>query len=187
MSNIELRRMSVDDTDVQRMHEINVASFPPEEFIPTEEMFTFGNMDIRVLGIYADGVLAGFFTVIVVPGCVYLCYFAVDELMRGKGIGTAALGKLMEMFSDRQLVVDFEAYDEPDAENVEERIRRRHFYYRNGFMETGMFMYYMQTEFEVAATKSPMDRAAFETILYGIHELVPDDFPGEMYSRSRRQ
>lgn len=182
MKDIRLKRLWSDSPDRELMRKVNIASFPPEEYIEDDEMFAFGEMDRRVMGIYEKEAFIGFFTLIVTEACVYICYFAIAPDKRGMGAGTAALAALLELFSDRQVVVDFEAYDEIGAENREERLRRRKFYLRNGFHETGKHMFYMETEFEVACSVQPMDEAAYQVILDQIRDEVPI-FPAKMYER----
>lgn len=183
MATVQLKQITPGSPDALIMERINNESFPESEHIDAEDMFYFNGMDIRVLGIYADEICVGFFTVIIKEDCLYICYFSISGERRGQGIGTQALRALQEMFADRQIVVDFEAFDEKDAPNPEERLRRRNFYYRNGFSATGSYMYYMEAEFEVACSRVPMDEAAYQRILDDIHDGAPE-FPGKMYKRS---
>ena len=60
-----------------------------------------------------------------------LDYFAVAPEHRGKGVGQAALEKVMEHAGERRLLLEIETTKKP-SENIEERLRRKHFYQRCG-------------------------------------------------------
>lgn len=183
MKNIVLKRILPDSPDAKLVALTNDLSFPPKEHLEAEELYSFGETDSRVYGIYTGDVFHGFFRLMVVEACVYICYFAILPESRGNGIGSAALKALLEQFDGYQIVVDFEAYNETGAKNVQERLRRRSFYLRNGFYETGKYMFYMQTEFEVASSWKPMNVRTFQKVLDMIHEGA-EDFPGIMYEKS---
>lgn len=65
-------------------------------------------------------------------GYVLLNYLAVDESMRGTGIGSAALRLIFERYADRRgLIIEL-----TDAPGEEEEMKRRHvFYERAGFVD----------------------------------------------------
>lgn len=65
---------------------------------------------------------------------VLLDYFAIDDFKRGKGYGSKALKLLQETYSDYRFFLEIERTD-VEAENIEERKRRKSFYLQNGMME----------------------------------------------------
>lgn len=68
------------------------------------------------------------------PDLVLLDYFAIDDFKRGKGYGSKALKLLQETYSDYRFFLEIERTD-VEAENIEERKRRKSFYLQNGMME----------------------------------------------------
>ena len=78
-------------------------------------------------------------------------------------------------------MVDFEAVDE-NAPNNDQRIRRRNFYLRNGFKETGYFQFYMNTEFEIFCTQTKFDRDEFDALISFIHSKS-DSFDPHLYRK----
>ena len=62
----------------------------------------------------------------------YLFYFALEESARGQGIGSKALSLLRQ--PGQRLLLAREALD-PQAENTRQRVRRREFYLKNGFLD----------------------------------------------------
>ena len=65
---------------------------------------------------------------------VLLDYFAIDDFKRGKGYGSKALKLLQETYADYRFFLEIERTD-VEAENIEERKRRKSFYLQNGMME----------------------------------------------------
>ncbi len=63
----------------------------------------------------------------------YLFYFAVAKSKRKRGYGSAILTALKAYCKDKKLFLALERTDE-DAPNLPERIARRAFYERNGFV-----------------------------------------------------
>ena len=79
------------------------------------------------------------------------------------------------IFSHLQIILDFEIIDE-SAENLEQRIRRKNFYLRNGFHETGRFTLLNGYRFEVVCNKQELRADAFMELIRVIHQYRPE-FP----------
>ena len=175
-----LRKLSIDSPDIPLLKALNHQAFPDKERIPVEEMFGFDE-NIDVLGIYEKGDFAGFFVIMRFRKCAYICYFAVCPERRSMGLGTKALELLRKYYKGFHVVVDFEAVDE-NAPNNDQRIRRRNFYLRNGFKETGYFQFYMNTEFEIFCTQTKFDRDEFDALISFIHSKS-DSFDPHLYRK----
>ena len=163
--------------DLPLIRALNAEAFPLEERISvTYMMHGLRVPDQELLAIHADGRFAGFFSMILLGRCAYICYFAILPRLRSMGIGSAALRALAAHYPDHQVVVDFEAPDDA-APNNAIRLRRRAFYLRNGFHPTGYYQFYMETEFEIACTDPVYDRPGYEALVAAIHAEVPDFDP----------
>ncbi|MBQ9847598.1 MAG: GNAT family N-acetyltransferase [Clostridia bacterium] len=70
-----------------------------------------------------------------VPGekVVYLEYVAVDPVRRGKGVGSAILGAVINQYQGKRIVADIETTLNPDHD-MPVRMRRKSFYRRSGFL-----------------------------------------------------
>lgn len=83
--------------------------------------------------------------------------------------------KMMETYPELQLVLDFEVIDE-NAENNAQRVRRKNFYLRNGFHETGNYTMLRDERFEVVCNGGELRKAALKDLLRVLHEHRPE-FP----------
>ena len=81
-----------------------------------------------------DGAFAGFAATVNAPELVLLDYLAIPKKYRGRGVGTAALKELMEHYP--ALFVEIESTFE-DAENLQERQKRKQFYVNCGMVPMG--------------------------------------------------
>ena len=79
-----------------------------------------------------DG-FAGLCATINGPDTVLIDYLAIAGKRRGQGVGTRVLSSLLEHYKDYGVLIEIEEIDE-NADNNEERIRRRNFYLRAGFV-----------------------------------------------------
>lgn len=174
---MELKKLKPDSPDVALVKKLNDQAFPDHERVSIDALFAFGSdgsMDI--LGIYDRAEFAGFFVIRTFRNFAYIAYFAVCPEKRSQGIGGNALRLLKEFYSGCQIVVDFEAPDE-SCENNSQRLRRRSFYYRNGFFATDWYQFYMETEFEIACSDPDFDKSGFDALIADIHARVPDFDP----------
>ena len=179
---MKLKNIRPGDPDAALLTKLNNEAFPDEERIPAEDLFRIaGRGDMDILGIYPAETFAGFFAVRTLGNTVYIAFFAICPELRSRGFGGKALRALAEHYAGRQIVVDFESIYEP-SDNPSQRTRRRDFYLRNGFRETGWFMYYVGTEFELFCTGTDFDRQGFEALIADIRSKAPE-FDPRIYRR----
>ena len=174
--NIELIRLNSDNQDRKYFEKINNESFPPSERMSFDKIFDFASYtNTDILGIYDDGNPIGFTVILQNEECGYVYYIAIDSHIRSKGYGSAAIQKIMEEYSELQLILDFEVINE-NAENNEQRIRRKNFYLKNGFHETGNYTILSDEFFEVVCNGGQLRKEAFKDLLSIIHKHRPE-FP----------
>lgn len=66
-------------------------------------------------------------------------FFAVERSLRSKGYGSAILREIQSRYPDKKIIISIESCDE-SAPDIVLRKRRKAFYLRNGYRETGYFM-----------------------------------------------
>ena len=173
---IAFNRLKPNAEDIGCFEQINDEAFPLSERMRFDEIFEFASdTNTDVLGIYDDKMPIGFVVLLKNEACGYIFFLAIDRHMRSKGYGSAAIRKLLEVYSDLQLILDFEAIDE-NAENYAQRIRRKDFYLKNGFHETGNYTMLRDDRFEVVCSGGELRKAALKDLLRIIHAHRPE-FP----------
>ena len=122
--------------ELRRLYE---SAFPREERIPWEDLLRLVREMPLEFAEYRDGEeLLGLTIVYPRPRLSWFWYFAVPEEKRGRGIGQSILSALLARYEGRSAVLDMEDPAQPGAPNAAQRLRRRDFYLRNGFRETGV-------------------------------------------------
>ncbi len=123
-------------SDLRALYE---SAFPDEERIPWNDLLRLVREMPLEFAEYRDGEeLLGLTIVYPRPRLSWFWYFAVPEEKRGRGIGQRILSAFLARYEGRSVVLDMEDPAQPGARNVAQRRRRRDFYLRNGFRETGV-------------------------------------------------
>ena len=82
------------------------------------------------------------------PDLVLLDYFAIEDNHRGNGFGSKALKMLQKMYSTSRFFLEIERTD-VDADNLEERKRRKSFYLQNNMSELYVYADLFGVEMEL--------------------------------------
>ena len=117
-----------------RIRRLYTRAFPPSERKPFSIILSMrrkGKTDVWCF--YRDGRFAGFASTINGDGLIMIDYLAVEEKLRGQGVGAGALKALCDAYPDAGLFVEIESPFEP-GEDQADRIRRKAFYERCGFV-----------------------------------------------------
>ena len=166
--NMELRKVTSEFPDMHLLDGLALEAFPPEEYLaPAEilEMSPKTNLDFWSL--YDNDRFVGFCVIARHLTMVYLFFLAITPENRSKGYGSSILSLLSETYESCQFTVDFEMVDE-NASNYDQRIRRKEFYMKNGFKETGLFLTYFGVSYEVLCRNRDFDIRLFKEMLLNL-------------------
>lgn len=94
---------------------------------------------------------------------VLLDYFAIDENLRGKGVGSEALKALQAYYSGRQFFLEIESVYE-DCGNLSQRQRRKQFYEKNGMTEMNLMVHLFGTNMEVLGYGCSLDFEEYRSV-----------------------
>lgn len=81
-----------------------------------------------------NGKFCGFATTINSDDLILLDYLAIQKDARGKGYGTDVIHKLYDIYQGKGIFVEIELVSR-NAENYEERLKRKHFYLACGMQD----------------------------------------------------
>lgn len=170
---LKLVKLMPECADIENFERINNEAFPDYERMSKEETFALAaDTDTDVLGIYSEEKMVGFAVLLKNEECAYLYYIAIDRNMRSKGYGGETLKSIIEMYPQLQIILDFEEID-TDAENIAQRQRRKAFYLKNGFRETGRFTLLNGYRFEVVCSGGELRVEGFKRLLAILHAHRP--------------
>lgn len=158
-------RVTRDFSEGERWNGIMLRQFPPEEYLSLEDQLALQDRgEVEIWALYEGGELAGLATLRVTQEMAYLFFLAFDDAYQNRGCGHAALETLRDIYADRAFTVDFELPDSSAANNAQ-RIRRRNFYRRSGFSETGWGLEYLGVRYEIFCMNRPFQIESFRAML----------------------
>lgn len=170
---LQLKKLTLDCKDRETFARINDEAFPSSERMSLDEIFLFAaKTNTDVLGAYDENIPVGFAVLVMNDKCGYVYFLAIAKNMRSKGYGGAAIRKIVEDYADLQIILDFEEIT-LNAENMEQRIRRKNFYLRNGFYETGHYTLMEGERFEVVCSREELNQEGFRQLISVIHTYCP--------------
>lgn len=124
----------------KEIKEIYFEAFPKSERKP---FFTLRRSvkkgKVQLLTAMENEILQGFVMAIPYKDMVMVDYLAVSSKIRSQGTGSKILQEVYRRFSDKKIVLLIERLDE-SAENKEQRIARRKFYFKNGFTSSDIYI-----------------------------------------------
>lgn len=91
---------------------------------------------------------------------IFIMFLAVDESLRTKGYGSAILKEIKNRYPDKKIMVSIEPCDD-SAPDIEVRKRRKAFYRKNGYSETGYMIKLSGVVQEIMITNGDFDKKEF--------------------------
>lgn len=123
------------NTDL-RLRALYQKAFPEKERIPFYELDILPGS--HFYGVYKDAHANEFVGLLDILDYKQICqvrYLATVESCRGQGIGSKILDWIKENRKNSVIVIDVES-DSVPCDNLDQRISRKQFYYRNGFSDS---------------------------------------------------
>lgn len=164
---LEAEKISEESPFLEAINRLAKEASPPEEYLAPAKLIEMAkkpNFDFWVL---KDKEFVGFMAVQCYQNLAYLFFLAIDSSCRAKGYGSRALRLLQELYPNYKQVVDFEKIDE-NASNSLQREKRRAFYLKNGYKETGVFLSYLGVDYEVFCMDDAFDVETFKGLMQAI-------------------
>lgn len=132
--------LNEDQKPWKEIKEIYFEAFPKSERKP---FFTLRRSvkkkKAQLLTATENEILQGFIVVIPYRDMIMVDYLAVSSKIRSQGTGSKIMQEVCRRFSDKKIVLLIERLDDR-AENKEQRIARRKFYFKNGFTSSDIYI-----------------------------------------------
>lgn len=152
--------------DLDKVDRLNRASFPDDERMDIDLIVDRSKIQkVDFYAVYLDEEFVGFFNTMVYKHTAYVLFLAVEENKRDLGIGSEILKLIAKIYEGYQVVLDLEVQDE-NADNASQRIRRKKFYLRNGYVETGYILEYEDVKLELLCyNTNTFDAAEYQELM----------------------
>lgn len=163
---MELREITQDFADREKLYALNDEAFPKEERIPSDRLLALLRELRCDAWAFYDGAFVGFAILLsdAALQMAYLSYFTIDGSCRSRGYGAEALQKLAQVYDGYQIVLDMERMDE-GADNYGQRRRRLAFYERNGYRRAKVGFRYFQMDLEIMCSRGEFREQDFRKLI----------------------
>lgn len=153
--NLEIKKVKLSNKDVKKIY---LDSFPKEERMPFPIMVLMTKIThTDFLGFYDRDILCGFVYSATIGNITFIMFLAVDKNIRSKGYGSEILKEMQRLYPNNKIVISIERCD-VEATNINDRIRRKHFYLKNGYTDTGYLIELSKIEQEVIIKNGIFDK-----------------------------
>ena len=167
----------------QEIKDLYVSSFPKEDQMPFALMVMMSHLwNTEFLAFFDDDVLCGFVYMATIGKQSFVMFMAVNENLHSRGYGSRILETVQSMHLNNRIIVSIEPCDE-DKEDFEQRVRRKGFYRKNGYLETGYYMKLGGKRQEVLIKNGVFSKSKFIMffMIYSCCAVIP-----RIWSQTRR-
>lgn len=147
---------SVEKKNLKALEMLYLKSFPQSERKPFNLIKIWqksGKMEI--LEISDQNSFCGLVITVLCEDLVLIDYLAISSELQGKGVGSAAIELIRKRYSGKRIFLEIETTLKNCAD-LENRLRRKHFYLKNGLTECGFSVYLFGVEMEILTFNSPI-------------------------------
>lgn len=153
-------KVKLRNADVKHVY---VDSFPKNERMPFPMMVAMSKLwNTDFLGFYEGDTLCGFVYLAHNSKIVFVMFLAVDKTLRSKGYGSAILQEIQNKYPNKKIIISIEPCDQK-CPDIELRKRRKDFYMRNGYKETGYLMKLNSVVQEIIIINGEFNKKQFRT------------------------
>lgn len=168
---MEILRNNIDAyrKDINRL---NIESFPSNERRDLTQLYEDEGESSDIFVLTDEGEFIGFAIVLLTPSIAHLVYFAIEKDHQSKGYGSMVLQHLMDCY-DIPLIADVEAPLE-EAEDLEQRLHRIHFYHRNGMLMTEIRYKWRGEDYVILSSEPTVEKVDFNKFWGDLEKINPD-------------
>ena len=159
---LEIKKITTQSEDLPKIMKLYNESFPPNERDPLDVMLEDESWNAEVLGFYEDGVFCALACLLSYGDLTHILYLAVEPAARDHGCGSRVLQALRRHKPTARILADIEDVRE-EADNHEQRVKRREFYLRNGYTESPVAYRWHGTDYVILVNGGMLTEHEFST------------------------
>lgn len=148
--------------ELAQIEEIYRNAFPDNERKPLSPLLQDTSGCSEVISFYDKDLFCGFACLLTQRDITHIIYFAIDDHLRGKGYGSAALTAMHEMKPLNRIIVDIET-EKKLAFNNQQRRKRKQFYLRSGYIESGVKYNWRKESYEILVYGGTISKQEFDS------------------------
>ena len=167
-----IKKVKFRSSDVKQIY---FDTFPKKERMPFPMMVAMSKLwNTDFLSFYDGDTFCGFIYLAHNRNIIFVMFFAVDEKLRSKGYGSTILQEIQKKYPKKKIIISIEPCDET-APDIETRKRRKDFYLRNGYKETGYMIKLLGVVQEIIIANGEFNKTQFRNffVLYSNGTMWP--------------
>lgn len=176
---IHAKQITIFSHSFWTIRKLYLTAFPPIERFPFFYLYRKSiSQEIDFFVLYDESKLIGLLYITKNGDTSIVFYFAILENMRNNQYGSRALEWLQTHSKTKNITLLLE-WQDPTADNYEIRKRRKAFYLRNGFKETGFIHNSLDktAHYEIISTTGTFNQSEY---LKAVEVLYPPNFSAEI-------
>lgn len=134
---ISFQPLTRHDLNYSKVIDLYKEAFPGFQRVPSWILrYKMRNGKAGLSVLYEHDTWIGLIYVTEYQDIVFVQFFAISESRRSDGYGSKVMNLMRDMHSGNRIVLNIEELDE-QAENYQQRVKRKAFYEKNGFSSSG--------------------------------------------------
>ena len=158
---LSLTPLTPQSAAAEQLRALYERAFPENERRPFDEMIREPTSFLEPLAIWDGAQCVGLACLLNGDKISHIIYLAIEDSLRGRGYGSAALATIHAAKPGRRIMVDIER-DSAAASNRTQRQKRKQFYLRNGYSETPVRYRWRGEDYEILVYGGALSRADYK-------------------------
>lgn len=155
--NLKIETVTKNSKDFDKLNNIFMEAFPKEERDNENfyELYDDINEFSKFYSFYDESNIdpVGFVVGIDIGDVFYILYLAINKNIRSCGYGSKIINLIKDVSKEKTVVACIENTKDEKAQNIDQRIKRKEFYLRNGLMLSEEIVSWNGIDFEVVVSK----------------------------------
>lgn len=159
---LNIKHITEQSKELVQIEKLYQNAFPDNERKPLASLIQDTSGSSEVISFFDEGLFCGFACLLTQQDITHIIYFAIEDKIRGKGYGSAALTAVSEMRPVNRIIVDIESVNK-HALNNDQRRKRKTFYLRNGYTESGVEYGWQKESYEILVLGGNISKKEFHS------------------------
>ena len=155
--------------DYKKFRHLYLTAFPKEERVPAKYLMKH-NGESELIACYDGETFCGFYSTLTFGDITHILFLAIAENLRDHGYGSQILRLISDRYPGNRIILDIEAEDS-SAPNAEQRTKRRAFYERNGYTDSGIAYEWKGVPYRILIRNGSISKAEFDAFWDNLDEV----------------
>ncbi len=161
---INLRPLTKHDANYLKVIDLYKEAFPEAQRIPTWLLrYKLRNGKVGFSVIYAHDTWIGLIYITEYKDIIFIQTLAISKSYRSGGYGSKVMDLMKDTHAGKRIVLNIEELDK-EAENYQQRVKRKAFYEKNGFSSSGYIVKEPREQLEMLILGGSISKEEIEVI-----------------------